>query len=275
MTIALRVHPMTDDINGNVMDRFLHALTTAAQEASYRIMLVAAADDAGEVAQIEALRAISAIDACVLTDTTVGDPRPGLLEQLGCPFVAFGRPWSALPGTHTWVDVDGSAGAEAATRALLERGHTRIGFIGWGAGSGTGDDRRAGWRRAMSAAGAGSDPAQLDCWSVEVEDSVAAGGRAATVLRERGATALVCASDSLALGAFQVYMTRDEAFVPVVGFDDTPVARAVGLSSVAQPVEETARVCVRLLLGLLNGDSPGLGQDLLIPTLALRERAAI
>jgi DNA-binding LacI/PurR family transcriptional regulator len=63
-------------------------------------------------------------------------------------------------------------------------------------------------------------------------------------------TALVCVSDSLALGAMQ-----GVPGVPVIGFDDTPVAHAVGLTSVSQPLAEAAAECMRLLVPLL--DQPG------------------
>ncbi|GFJ88932.1 hypothetical protein Prum_025740 [Phytohabitans rumicis] len=41
--------------------------------------------------------------------------------------------------------------------------------------------------------------------------------------------------------------------VAVTGFDDTPVARVLGLTSVAQPLAEAAARCVALLAGVLDG----------------------
>jgi DNA-binding LacI/PurR family transcriptional regulator len=54
----------------------------------------------------------------------------------------------------------------------------------------------------------------------------------------------VCASDTLALGASVVLGSS----VPVVGYDDTPVASALGLSSVEQPLVEVAGAVLSLLL---------------------------
>lgn len=79
-------------------------------------------------------------------------------------------------------------------------------------------------------------------------------------------TAIVCASDSLALGAAEAMRRAglgSTASVPVVGFDDTPVAQALGLSSVAQPMEEAARTTIEILLGLLSQHPPGPRQVLL------------
>ncbi len=269
MNLALRIHTSEDDINGSVMDRFLHTLADAARAASYRVTIFTASDDAAEVAELESLRAVNAVDGCILTDTAEGDERPARLAELGCPFVAFGRPWGRLPGEHAWVDVDCAAGTRDATLALRARGHERIGFLGWGPGLGTGPDRRLGWREAVD--GLIADPEQL---AVETDDGVPQGERAAEELRRRGATAVVCASDSLALGAFGVFARPGEPFVPVVGFDDTPVTRALGISSVAQPVDEAARFCVSTLVGMLRGEAePAASQRLLAPRLHLRGRA--
>ncbi len=271
MNLAYRIHPMTDDINGTVMDRFLHALTNAAQTSSYRVTLFTAHDDEQEFGELESLASINAIDGCVLINTGSGDTRPERLLGLGCPFVAFGRPWDALPGRHAWVDIEGASGTRAATEMLLERGHRNIAFLGWEAGSGTGDDRRAGWAAAMT--GVVDHPERLDIGIRN--DGVTAGAEAARELRARGATAVVCASDSLALGAFPSFAEPGQAFVPVVGFDDTPVARALGVSSCAQPVEQAARFCIKTLITLLKKPDadPSAHQRLLSPVLTVRERA--
>ena len=64
-----------------------------------------------------------------------------------------------------------------------------------------------------------------------MEDGVPQGRAAAEALLAHPdpPTALVCASDSLALGALAAVPT-----LAVIGFDDTPVARAVGLTSVSR-----------------------------------------
>jgi DNA-binding LacI/PurR family transcriptional regulator len=245
--IAARIEPARDGINGSVFDRFLHGLTEAAALDGYRVVLYTAADDAGEIAACDELLASHDLDAFVLTSTHHGDPRTSWLAERGVPFVTFGRPWgdgaTGLP-SHTWVDVDGRAGTAEATARLLAAGHRRVGFLGWPAGPGVGDDRRDGWAQTLAAAGV--DPAGLE---TSTEDQVTDGVRAARELLARPdpPTALVCVSDSLALGAMQ-----GAPDVPVIGFDDTPVAHAVGLTSVSQPLAEAAAECMRLLVGLLD-----------------------
>jgi len=256
--IAVRIEPARDGINGSVLDRFLHGLTDAAGLAGYRVMLYTAADDAGEIATYDELLTAYDLDGFVLTSTHHGDPRTSWLAERGVPFVTFGRPWGA-PDTHSWVDVDNAAGTVAATRRLRESGHTRIGFLGWPAGSGVGDARRAGWSSAMAGLSRSEEAA---------DDGVDSGAAAAARLPD-DITAVVCASDSLALGAMRALPGR-----AVVGFDDTAVAQAVGLTSVSQPLAEAAARCLELLVELLDGHAPNHPIHLLLPpSLVLRRTA--
>lgn len=263
--IGLRLEPVRDGINGSVLDRFLHALTERAQEVGYCIQLFTAGDDAAETRTHAELLDSAQVDGFVLTSTHHGDPRTAWLARRGVPFSVFGRPWGEPAPVHPWVDVDGAAGTRAATKYLVEAGHRGIAFIGWPPGSGVGDDRREGWRQALLAAGL---PASL-VHERRIPDSVDAGERAAAALLSGpdAPTALVCASDSLAFGALPVARA---AGCSIVGFDDTPVAAAVGLSSVRQPLEQAARACLRHVLDGL--DAPGRsGQvDLLVPRIVVR-----
>ncbi len=68
---------------------------------------------------------------------------------------------------------------------------------------------------------------------------------AALLAGEDAPDALVCASDTLALGAHRAVLAAG-ADVRVVGFDATPVAAALGLPSVAQPMRGVAHACLEL-----------------------------
>jgi len=258
--LAVRIEPARDGINGSVLDRFLHGLTDAAAVAGYRVMLYTASGDAAEIATYDELLTAYDLDGFVLTSTHHGDPRTSWLAERGVPFVTFGRPWGA-PDTHSWVDVDNAAGTAAATRRLLETGHTRIGFLGWPAGSGVGDARRLGWASTMA-------EQDLDGLAVAADDGVDTGAAAAALL-PNDITAVVCASDSLALGAMRAFPGR-----AVVGFDDTAVAQAIGLTSVSQPLAEAAGRCMGLLAELLDGRAPDHPTHLLLPPSLVVRRTA-
>ncbi|MGN6326660.1 LacI family DNA-binding transcriptional regulator [Pseudolysinimonas sp.] len=253
-TIGVRLDPVTGNgVSGSVFDRFLHALVEHADARGMRVTLFTARDDEDELQHYMRLRDGADIDGVVLTGTRYDDPRTAGLAAEGIPFVAFGRPWGAEPlddPARLWVDVDGRAGVQAATEHLVGRGLRRIGWLGWPAGSGTGDDRRRGWEAAMTAA-FGHGAAELRALTTEAEDRVPEARIAIERLLAAGTDleALVCASDSLGLGAMMAVREAGLPHFPVIGFDNTPVAKAVGLSSVDQRLDEVARATLALLMG--------------------------
>jgi len=277
-SLGFRLQPRTDGIGGTVLDAFLHALTEAAQDVGHRVVLFTAADDAQETTRVEDLLGSRAVDGFVLTGTHRDDARTAWLAGRGVPHTSFGRPWPAVgapaePPTAAgaegcWTDVDGAAGTEAATRHVWALGHRRVAFVGWPAGSGSGDDRRAGWARAVRDL-TGRAPSPRD--DARVEDGAAPGRAAVLALLDAPSppTAVVCASDSLALGARAAAVER-RAALDVVGFDDTPVAEAVGLTSVRQPLDAAAASVLEQLLALVDGEQPPVPRRLLAPSLAVR-----
>jgi DNA-binding LacI/PurR family transcriptional regulator len=253
--VGVRMDPFRDGVNGSVLDRFLHALTEASEAKGYRVLLFTAPDDDAEITAYDDLLDTHDLDAFVLTSTHHGDRRTAWLADRGVPFVTFGRPWGAH-ARHSWVDVDGAAGTLEATGRLTAAGHRRIAFLGWPAGSGVGDDRLSGWRTAMEAAGLPTDGL-----IARGDDGYDSGREATERLLAAGdvPTAYVCASDSLACGALAALSaarTPAGPDLPVIGFDDTPVAPAVGLSSCAQPLAEVAEACIRLLDPLIRPEAP-------------------
>ncbi|HWM35771.1 MAG TPA: LacI family DNA-binding transcriptional regulator [Streptomyces sp.] len=251
-----------------VLDRFLHALSETADGAGYRLLLFAAGSGKRGLGAYEELLSEHGVDAFVLSNTVHGDPRQPWLEERGIPFVAFGRMWSEKE-VGDWVDVDGAAGTEAAVKKLAAEGHTRIAFLGWPSGSEVGEDRAEGWRRATHAHGLEPGPR---AYSV---DDVGAAAQAAMPLLDAGATAVVAASDTLALGCYRAISNRGGTpgrDVSVVGFDDSSVAPLLspGLASVAQPLDAVGREAMRLLLARMATPAKPPERVLLPPSLVVR-----
>ncbi|MCR2799402.1 LacI family DNA-binding transcriptional regulator [Microbacterium sp. zg-Y818] len=248
-TIGVHLDPYSGGISGVVLDRFVHALTDRATPRGLGILVYAATDAQEELERLRALRDGGEIDRVVLTGTVECDPRTAWLREVGLPFVSFGRPWGAewTVADHAWVDVDGAAGTRAAT--AFARGHgRRVAFLGWPRGSGTGDDRERGWREAM-----GEDAAE-DLRRTSLDTVQAARTEIELLLATTTVDAVVCASDTLAVGAHLAASHAGRADVTVVGFDNTPVAAALGLSSVEQRPEQVAEAVLDLLV---SGAEPG------------------
>ncbi|MFI8631510.1 LacI family DNA-binding transcriptional regulator [Microbacterium sp. NPDC077663] len=244
-TIGIHLDPYAGGISGVVLDRFVHALTESAGDRGLRVLVYAASDQDEEIRRMSELVDAGDVEAVVVTGTRYGDRRLAWLTERGVPFVSFGRPWdvaSPEDSTHLWVDVDGASGTRAATAHALTVGR-RVAFLGWPAGSPTGDDRERGWREAMTDAGARPD------LRLSAEERVAeARERVAELLTTTAVDAIVCASDTLAVGAHVAAVGAQRADVLIIGFDNTPAVEALGLSSVEQLPELVAAGTLDLLM---------------------------
>jgi DNA-binding LacI/PurR family transcriptional regulator len=246
--IGYRIEPMHAESLASIHDRFLHALAEAGQAADHQLLLFTADGPEDELRTCARLYRTGAVDGFVLYGIDHGDRRPRGLLDLGAPFAAFGR--TDDDGGHVWVDVDNAAGTAAAVEHLAARGHRRIAFVGWPEGSGVGDRRAAGWRAALERHDLYAACAPLDVRGV---DSAANGAQLGAILLDRPEppTAVVTVTDTLAVGVMQAARARGLTVgrdLAVVGFDDSPTAGVLELSSVRQPIEAVARCIIRALL---------------------------
>lgn len=90
--------------------------------------------------------------------------------------------------------------------------------------------------------------------------SIEGGHSAAAKLLARGTTAIICASDPLALGAVRAVHRAGlgvPADVSVVGYDDSPLMACTDppLTTVRQPIEAIGRAAVELLVGQIEGSA--------------------
>ncbi len=285
--IGYRVEPVYPGSLASIHDRFLHALAEAGREADHQLLLFTADDADDEIATCARLYRTGAVDGFVLYGIDHGDPRPRTLLELGAPFVAFGR--TDYDDEHLWVDVDNAAGTAAAVEHLVARGHRRIAYLGWPEGyAAVGDRRAAGWRTALDKHGLLDRCVELD---LRGEDSFANGTQLANILLDlpEPPTAVVTATDTLAVGVMQAARSHGLTIgldLAVVGFDDTPTAGVLDLSSIRQPIEAVGRAIVRALLPTLPGvpapedsdrdraDRPGTSGRLLTPALVVRASSA-
>ena len=231
---------------GAVIDSFLVELTTRSRRHDAYVVPFTAKDPVNPLDAYEDIVASRIADGFVLTDTRHNDPRPAWLADRSIPFASFGRVWDD-PTVTTWVDVDGAAGVSDAVRHLVEAGFERIGWLGWPDGSPVGDDRRSGWLRTTEELGVAHPE-----WQGHAEQRFEAAAAAAAPLIDRlgRGGALVCASDALAVGAWKVLLER--GITPgtdfgLVGFDDTDLAPAIGLTTLRQPLPDVAETVLHML----------------------------
>ncbi|GAB3016701.1 LacI family transcriptional regulator [Nocardioides flavus (ex Wang et al. 2016)] len=214
------------------------------------------------------------VDGALVTSHHRDDRLAEHLADIGLPCVFGGRPWTGGDRV-AYVDVDNTAGEREVTELLLARGCTRIGTVAGPADMTAAEDRLAGWRQAMAAAGLPAD-------AVEHGDFTEDGGEAATrALMERhpDLDGLVVASDLMAAGALRVLAglgRRVPEDIAVVGFDDLGVAERTSppLTTVRQPVTEMAERATRLLLERVDDPDSAHPMRLIIPPTLVRRDSA-
>jgi DNA-binding LacI/PurR family transcriptional regulator len=254
---------------GAILDTFLVELTTQSRRHNSHVVPFTAADGSAPIPSYTDLVASRIADGFILTDTRRGDPRPAWLRAHSVPYAAFGRIWDD-PSITTWVDIDGAAGVAAAVHHLAEQGYERIGWLGWPDGSPVGDDRRNGWACATRELGLANPD-----WVGRSEQRLQmAAPTAATLIDAIGpGGAIVCASDALALGAWQVLLERGYRLgvdFGLVGFDDTDISTAIGLTSLRQPLGDVAEHVLRMLGAGSTTEAASPAGILLPPELVIR-----
>lgn len=256
-----------------ILDRFLHALTAAARDAGYHLLLFLPPAGGDESQAHHEMVGTQTVDGLIISDTTPQDERVAFLVREQTPFVAFGR--TELDLAYSWADVDGAAGTRIAIEYLVAHGHQRIAYVTGTPARTYAADRARGYREGLKALGIPVDPRLV----IIGGEGPVAGSQALRALRalDDPPTAIVTATDLLAVGVMEAAQARDIALGPaglaVIGFDDRPFAAYLNppLTTLRQPIEQVAREIVELLLAQLRGEPAR--SVLLAPELITRQSA--
>jgi DNA-binding LacI/PurR family transcriptional regulator len=161
-----------------------------------------------------------------------------------------------------WVSATDRAGACEAAQYLASLGHRRIGFIGGGRAPYLAQERLAGFRAGLAAAGV-----RLEAALVRQGDFTREAGYACALRLLRlpqPPTAIFAANDPMAVGVLQeaheLGLRLPEA-LSVIGFDDTLAAGTYPpLTTIMRDYKEMGRAAMRLLAAQLsrqdNDDGP-------------------
>jgi len=195
------------------------------------------------------------------------------LQRVNLPTVLVNARMDGLDFATVSTD-DVTAGEQAATH-LHQLGHRRIGMLLGPADHVPSQRKLAGAQRVLAELG---DPLDEDL-VVRGLYTLESGQAGATRLIAAGATAIVCASDLLALGAVRAARRaglRVPQQISVVGFDDSALMSCTEppLTTVRQPIEPMGRTVIELLLAQIqSGVSTGV-ELLFEPELVLRGSTA-
>lgn len=244
---------------------FVQALISAAGDANHHVLLTASGDD---TTVIEDLMRSGRVDGFVFSNLEPHDRRVRLVAERGFPFACFGRTESDLP--QCWVDIDNAGGTSAATQHLIAKGHTSIGYLGFGGQSYWDQERLSGYHQAMALANLTPHP-------VLVDHDDTRSSCVSALLDGPHLTAVVTGSDALAAVVYSGAERRGMMVgkdLDVTGFDGSIIARSLTprLSTLTIPTVEIAVLAVNRVLDERDGPTGQPGQIVDLP-LVLGESA--
>lgn len=216
---------------------------------------------------------VSGIHAIADTDPV----RYRALIERGVPIVLVN---GYLPGVEApFVSNDDFAAADLAVGHLVQLGHRRIGMACGPRRYTTVQRRVAGFvdavRRHLGPQAHDEPEALVEPTFFRVEGGAAAAG----ALLDRGATAIVCGSDLMALGAVRAAHGRGLRVpqdVSIIGSDDNPLLEFTDppLTTVRQPVGAMGEAAVRALLDGIGGLAATHAEYVFRPELVVRGSTA-
>ncbi|MBO9626399.1 MAG: LacI family DNA-binding transcriptional regulator [Microbacterium sp.] len=181
-------------------------------------------------------------------------------QSQGVPVVLASRRIDGLAADSVVLADDD--GAHRGTIALIDRGHTRIGYLGNSISIFTGERRHAGFVRALEERGIPLD-SRLVATDQQTVDQAREAMRA--LLRAKNPpTAVFCANNRNAIGALKEISTQLSTglrgaadFPEIMSFDDFELAELspVPISVIDHDPRELGRTAARLLLDRLDGDA--------------------
>lgn len=255
---------------------FLEGLALACEQAGQGLLLIPVSPDHVDVTAVHQ----AGVDGFVVYSVREDDPHFMAVLERPVPTVVCDQP-VGVEGVDR-VGVDDRAGMLALTRHLTGLGHRRVGVLCMRLAAGHNDgpadadrlagatypvqrDRLAGLRDGLTEVGV--DWAEVPV--VERFDHSPEAGQAAAaelLAAHPDLTAVVCTSDVLAVGALRHASDRGLSVpddLTITGFDGTPEAERVGLTTVTQPLREKGRVAGEMLLERGDRNRP---RRVLLPT---------
>ncbi|HET7817446.1 MAG TPA: LacI family DNA-binding transcriptional regulator [Sphingomicrobium sp.] len=254
------------DLHGEFFSEIVRGMDAEARARGY--LLILSNLHSGSGLQASALRAMRGrVDGLVVMAPHLSADELAAVLPPGLPAVLVNTSVSA--DGHPAIHLDNGAGAAAVADHLAGLGRRRIVYIGGPKGNIDAEQRVAAFTEAL-----GRYP------DVEVEtvagDFTQESGEAATdALLKSGHRfeALFAANDDMAIGAMQVLRRaglRVPEDVAVAGFDDIPLARHVGLTTVRVRIAELGAKALARLFTMLEQRAEVPAHELHSPELVVR-----
>jgi LacI family transcriptional regulator len=252
---------------------FLDGVSRAASAEGWTLTIATANSDADLLLTMKRLIDDHKADGFILPRTLHDDPRIGLLNRSGVPFVLFGR--SRDCDAYPWFDVLGEIAMAEAVSRLAAQGHKRIGFINASHAFEYARQRERGYAQGLKEAGMTVDRDVMLAGCHTAAD----GARGAKQLLSHSMppTAIICATDIVALGVYQGAQElglKIGADLSVIAYDGIPEGAFAhpGLTTFSTNNREAGERLASLLIAHIRGGDPKELQESTRAT--LQERAS-
>ena len=247
-------------------------LAEKAAEVNLDLVIAVPPPEGDEIMAIKRLVEGRRVDSIVITRTRVVDERVDYLLARGFPFASLGR--TSQSDKHPWLDFDGHLAMLTATRRLVALGHRRIAYLGAPAVYLFAGHRLSGYRAGLTEAQIPLDPAIEKI--AELIDDVATLPIAALLAADPSITAILCATDAMAISALNAIRQigkqggRD---ISVIGYGDLAYAAHTDppLTTTTLMSHAAGRRIIELLVKHVKGEPTATLQELWPPQLLRRQ----
>jgi LacI family transcriptional regulator len=251
------------DLHGEFFSEIVRGMDKEANSRGYLLLL--SNMHAGSAQSASALKALRGrVDGMIVMAPHLSESELAAALPAGTPAILVNTPTEG----HDSIRLDNAAGARAVAEHFLERGRKRIVHIAGAEGNIDAEERAEAFRKALAGTGVEFEVIQGDF----TEES---GEAAIQSLLDSGTSfdAVFAANDMMASGALQAL--RDAGIdvpteVAVAGFDDIPLARHIGLTTVRVRIAELGERAIKRLVSVLEGYNDAPLQELHSPELIVR-----
>ena len=245
---------------------------TSALIMSSALPVILVADTDFETDLVESHLSRGFASAAILVSLKADNDLPTRLPGRGVPVVVVGRPAPGL--SVSFADVDNRRGGAMAVGHLVSQDRRRIATISGDLDMQSGLERLLGYRDGLKAAGMTPRAALEETGGYKADAAYLAMER--LLQQSPEIDALFVASDVMAEAAVRALHHANKRVpddVAVIGFDDSPIARAMHppLSSIRQPIDAIGHEAARMALALIADPSSPPSSVILQPELVARE----